>query len=200
MSDPTGAAPLSRDDRDELAAVAAAAARRNRPAHLVVAAVVLLFGSLALAGSAFLSRRSAERSLQRYTAENVRAQALIEKINEVRAETSGEPRPGAGPARVGLYDPIPTILTRLIDLAREAGITVGAAQEAPPRTAGSFTRREYRYANVTCQSVDDVLRWIRRVGEELPGMQVISLTLVPQPATRNWLVSLTFARLERSGN
>ncbi len=187
--------PLSRDDRDELAAVAAAAARRNRPSHLVVAALVLLVGSLAMAGSAYLTRGVAERSLKRYTAENVRATALIERITELRAESSGAPGENDP---IGLYDPIGDILTRLINLSTRAGITVGAPQESAPRPVGGFQRREYRYS-ATVGSIDDLFGWVRLVREEIPGMEVLSISLTPQPANRNWTVTLTFARLERAG-
>lgn len=193
MIDPAQDQRLSRDDRDELAAAASAAARHNRPAHLVAASAVLLIGAMAMAGSAMMSRQAAERSLKRFTAENVRATALIERINEIRAQERG----GAD-ARPGTYDPITNILQNLSELARESNITAGVPREAS-RPSGAFTRREYAYT-FTCGSTEDLFRWIRRVGEGIPGMQVLSIALTPVAQSRTWTVSLTFARLERTGN
>lgn len=194
MIDQPPSPPLTRDDRDELAAIAATASRRNRPSHLVLASAVLFLGSLAMAGSAFLSRGVAQRSLTSATAENVRATALIQRIDAIRAESAGTPGENAP---IGIYDPIDNILSRLIELGGQAGITVGTPVEPPPRTVGAFVRREYKYTT-TCNSIDSLFSWVRLVTDQIPGMQVISLSLIPQPASRSWTVNLTFARLERA--
>lgn len=187
--------PLSRDDRDELAAVAASNARRNRPTHLVIAAVVLLVGSLAMAGSAYLSRQAAEKALSRYQYENVEATALIARINEIKAKSSGTPGGGEN-AQLGLYDPIDDILRRLIDISTRAGVSTGAPQESSRPPVEGFVRREYRYS-ATVPSPDVLMSWVRMVGEQIPGMQVVSIALTPNPAARTWSVNITFARLER---
>lgn len=191
--------PLSRDDRDELAAVAAANSRRNRPTHLVVAAVVLLVGSLAMAGSAYLSRQAAEKALNRYQYENVEATALIDRINQIKAESSGTPGGSGENTQVGLYDPIDNILTRLIEISGRAGVVTGAPQESSRPPVEGYVRREYRYS-ATVASPDVLMSWVRMVGEQIPGMQVVSISLTPNAAARTWSVSLTFARLERVDN
>lgn len=191
--------PFSRDDRDELAAVAAANARRNRPTHLVIAAAVLLVGSLAMAGSAYLSRGAASRALQRYQYENVQATALIARINEVRAQTSGAPGAAGENAPIGQYDPIPDILSRLIAISGRAGVSTGAPQESSQRPANGYVRKDYRYS-ATVPSPDVLMAWVRMVCEEVPGMQVLNIALTPNAAARTWAVNITFARLERVEN
>jgi len=185
--------PLSRDDRDEIAAVAAAAARRNRPTHLVVAAVVLLVGSLAMAGSAFLSRRAAARALDGATYESVYAAALMERIAELRRQNTGQG------STLGVNEPVGNMLTQLAEMASQSNLTVPAPAEQTRQIQSTpFSRREFAYA-FTCSSIDDVFRWVRAVGERIPGTQVYSISLQPVPANRSWSVRLTFARVERTG-
>ncbi len=191
--------PFTRDDRDELAAVAATNARRNRPTHLVVAAGVLLVGSLAMAGSAYLSRGAAQRALQRYQYENVQATALIARINQVRAQASGAPGQPGENAPIGQYDPIDDILRRLIDLSTRASVSTGAPQESAQRAVNGYARKEYRYA-ASVPSPDVLFAWVRMVCEEVPGMQVLNIALTPNLAARTWGVNITFARLERVDN
>lgn len=186
--------PLSRDDRDEIAAVAAAAARRNRPVHLVVAACVLLVGSLAMAGSAYLSRLAAARALDRYALENQYAKAYIEKITELRAQAGGR----AGSDLPGVNDPVPTILRQIQEQAAAAGLSVPAPAESNVAISNTpYTRRELLYT-FTSDSIDKVFAWVTSVGERLPGTEVYSISLTPIPASRSWSVRLAFARFERA--
>ncbi|MEZ6233813.1 MAG: hypothetical protein R3B68_06450 [Phycisphaerales bacterium] len=187
--------PLSRDDRDELASMAAAAARRARPAHLVGAAAVLLVGALAMAGSALLSRQSAERALNRATAENVRAVALIDEIKRITQERQ-DARGQGGAA--GENDPAPTFLTQVIAAGTEANLTVGAPQESSS-TVGGMTRRNYQYS-LTAPTTEALMNWIDKVRARIPGTHVTSVSLTPQPASRSWAATITFSRLERPSN
>lgn len=184
-------APMTRDDRDELASLAAAAARRNKPTHLVAAACVLLVGALAMAGSALLSRQSAERALARAAHENVRAAALIAEINRVRGDRAG----GSGPTSRE-NEPVPNFGSTMSNLASQAGLTVGIPQEAS-QASGAYIRRNYTYS-VSTPSLDAVMTWIQRAGQEIPGTQVTGLTVTPQAAARIWTVTIKFARLERA--
>lgn len=187
--------PLSRDDRDELASMAAAAARRARPAHLVGAAAVLLVGALAMAGSALLSRQSAERALVRATAENVRATALIEEINRITAERQ-QARGQSGLA--GENDPVPDFFTRVIAAGTEANLTIGPPQESSSTVAG-LTRRNYQYS-LTAPTAEAFMSWIDKVRDRIPGTRVTVVGLTPQPASRSWAARVTFSRLERPSN
>lgn len=184
--------PLSRDDRDEIAAVATAATRRNRPTHYVAAASVLLVGALAMMGSALMARRAAARALDRATYENVQATYLIERITALRAEDEGAGAPGVNEA-------VSDILARLANSASRAGISVSAPAENSAAVQGTpFTRRQYAYT-FTASSIEDVFEWVGAVQEQVPGTSVYSVSLTPVAATRNWAVRLTFARLERTG-
>jgi hypothetical protein len=190
----TSSRPLSRDDRDEIAAVAAAATRRNRPVHYVVAAGVLLVGALAMAGSALLARGAAATALDRATHENAQAKYLIERIVELRDERSGQ---GAGTP--GASEPVTDMLQQLSGLASQAGISVSAPSEQSVVVQGTpFNRKTWAYS-FTAREIDNVFSWVRTVGERIPGTTVYSISLAPNAAGRSWNVQLTFARLERTG-
>mgnify|MGYP001192676824 CR=1 FL=1 len=190
MIEPDRAA-MTREDRDELASLAQAAARRNRPTHLVAAAVVLLVGALAMAGSALLSRQSAERALARAASENVRARALIDEIKRITNERQG----GSGTVSRE-NDPVPNFGSTMSNLASQAGLSVGIPQEQS-QASGAYIRRNYTY-NLSTPNLDAVMTWVQRTAQEIPGTQVTGLTVTPQAANRIWTVSIKFARLERS--
>jgi hypothetical protein len=97
--------------------------------------------------------------------------------------------------------PIPDMLSRLQNAAREAGLDT--LPEVPRTENESFQnarRVNYRYtardrSQVRDQSLEKMLTWISLATERIPGLYVRQISLKPQ--ANAWMMEVTFARYER---
>ncbi len=180
---------LSDDDRYSLAARAEAGARANRPTHLVAIAGLALLLCLVVAGFAWRADSAAARSLRResFTLDNIRVRA--DRLAELRADLASAPTDDR-------YRPIPDILSRMSNLATEAGMT----GTVPVPTTGTNLFQEsrrltYQYRNLRVDSLDAVIRWVNLCTERIPGLHPTGIKITPQ--ANAWQVDIMFARFER---
>jgi hypothetical protein len=181
---------LTDDDRYGLAARAEAGARANRPTHLVALAVIVLLVTLAVTLFAWRSDAGAARRLRNESVGLASVRVASDRLAELRAQL--ETAPGEDRNR-----PIPDMLSRLSNLAREAGL-----ETAPPIPKQSFDaatnarRVNYVYEGVRTESLEAMVRFADLAVERIPGMHIRRFSVSPQPNA--WLVHLTFSRYERT--
>ena len=185
---------LSDDDRYEIAARADAGERSNRPTHLVFFGGLVLGVALLAAAIAWRADGAAANDLRRKSNElatiKERSQTLADLVQrQVEAPTNDE------------YAPIPDMLSRLQNAAREAGLET--LPEVPRTENESFQnarRVNYRYSSrdrsqVRDPSLEKMLSWVSIATERIPGLYVRQISLKPQ--ANSWLMEVTFSRYER---
>lgn len=185
-------APLSPDERYELAARASAAERRNRPTMLVVLGlIVVMLASVFLAWSLFKRSSSTER-LDRTRNELRTIMTEIATIEQLRAE-------GAASDDAGAFAPIPNLLSDIEGLSGRAGIArILAPRESTDSVRGA-ARHKYAYNGVKDESLENLLEWVRLVRDEVPGMRVFSIKINPDRRDNAWNMDVTFSRFEQAG-
>jgi hypothetical protein len=185
---------LSEDDRYEIAARAEAGARANRPTHLVLIGGLALLIAAGGAGLAWRADAAAASALKRKSNElvliNERSSVLADLVQrQIEAPQDDQ------------NAPIPDMLSRLQNAAREAGLDT--LPEVPRTENESFQnarRVNYRYtardrSQVRDQSLEKMLTWISLATERIPGLYVRQISLKPQ--ANAWMMEVTFARYER---
>jgi hypothetical protein len=194
MSRTEGHDRLSDDARFELSVAAMSHERRNRPLGIVVVALVAVILAVLYAGYGWSSRNAALASLKRA----VNDEAAVEMLATEWKRLEQAERDPVG--RVGR--PIPTLLSRMEELAVQAGMDKPRPPRIVPRDQrGGITVKEYHYGEptnpVVSPSLSAMLEWLRLAqGEEL-NMELIGLNLRPDP--NNWRMTVTFRRWERAG-
>jgi len=185
---------LTEDDRYQLAGRAEASTRANRPTHLVAIALVVLAVAVLGVLVGWRSDSSASRELSRRSAELAQINERADRLTELTAQL-------ANTSNAELNRPIPDMLSRLQNLAREAGL---ATLPDVPRTDNeafdNARRVNYRYDarsrnQVRDASLEKLLTWVNLVTERIPGMHVRQISLTPQ--ANAWSMEVTFARYER---
>lgn len=180
---------LSDDDRYSLAARADAGARANRPTHLVAIAGLALLLCLTVAAFAWRADASAASALRREssTLDNIRVRA--DRLAELRADLAAAPTDDR-------YRPIPDILSRMSNLATEAGLT--GTIPVPVTGSNPFQesrRLTYQYRNLRVDSLEPFVRWVNLCIERIPGLHPTGIKITPQ--ANAWQVDIMFARFER---
>ena len=175
------------DTRFELAAAAAARERRNRPVAPTVAAIV----ALAAAGLAAVLGLAARASAQREYSDR---QAAAVRISSMLTEREALLR------RVDAPDltPVDKPISKIGEMATLAGLSEVPPPPRNPRQtqAAGGTIHEYIYPNIKSADLVPLLDWLRLSAAEIPGLEVYSLNLKPDPA--GWTMTVTFRRWERS--
>ncbi len=175
---------------------AAFAAERNQPRWMLL----LGAGGLALAvlwlATALWQRSSAVRAVgvqKEITAD------LLGAIASLQAASAGAASDVDGDA----LRPNPLLASEIERLAKDAGVVNATILDSDDLRAGpaGVKRRKYALTNMSPQHIEDLLRWIHRVADELPGVELASLELIPAAATHDgkprWSGSVAFSRWER---
>lgn len=180
---------LNDDDRYSLAARAESGARANRPTHLVAIAGLALLLCLTVAAFAWRADASAARMLRResFTLDSIRVRS--DRLAELKADLAAAPTDDR-------YRPVPDILSRMSNLATEAGMTgtipVPTARTQPFQESRRLT---YQYLNLRVDSLESVVRWVNLCTERIPGLHPAGIKITPQ--ANAWQVDILFARFER---
>lgn len=185
---------LTDDDRYEIAARAEAGARSNRPTHLVfIGAMVLGIATIGTA-VAWRADSGAARDLRRKSSD-------LATINDRSATLAALLQQQAAAPRDDQNAPIPDMLSRLQNAAREAGLeTLPGVPRTENESFQNARRVNYRYTSrdrsqVRDPSLEKMLAWVSIATERIPGLYVRQISLRPQ--ANAWLMEVTFARYER---
>lgn len=182
------------DARFELASAAMRRERANRPTTWLVAAALVLVAVLIYLAVAFYKSVNAEKALAR---EITTTRDVLRMTSEIHALAATATERG----RAGIGEPIPDLFSRLQAAARDAGMStdLGAPRTSNDRPSGmpNVNGKRYEYANVHEESLESVLTWIERSTRSVPGLELHTLALKPEP--RSWQVRVVFRRWERTG-
>jgi hypothetical protein len=188
---------LGDEARFELSLAALSQERRNRPRGIVIAAIGAVALAVLFAGYGVRARSSARAELRRTLTDQVLVERLSGEWAALEAQER-DPRAGGGGGR----QPIPNLLTRMEDLAVQAGLErPRQPRVGTPEVRGGVRVTQYHYGEgsnpITHASLETLLEWLRLAeGEEL-GMEVVGLSL--KPDANNWKMTVTFRRWERAG-
>ncbi|MFN0012052.1 MAG: hypothetical protein ACKVS8_10455 [Phycisphaerales bacterium] len=175
---------------------AAFTADRNQPRWMLLLGAGALTLAVLWLGTAVWQRSSAVRELgvqKEITADLLAAIASLQAASDEEASAMG------GDA----LKPNPLLASEIERLAKDAGVANATILDSDDQRAGpvGVKRRRYALTNMSPQHIEDLLKWINRVGDELPGVELASLDLLPAAATHDgkprWSGSVTFSRWER---
>lgn len=182
------------DRRERFAAAASMEARRNRPTHLVVLSLVLLFTAVLMLLWALSSRNSSRDDL-----ETARAQA--QTVETLVGEWKTFKTTSADPNASRINEPLTSFYSRIESAATRAGM-----KDRPPSPRGQQDARDPRsgavqkkilYQRVMDAELGALVRWMEFACEDVPGLEVYSLKIAPQTTQGVWVVDVTFSRWER---
>ncbi len=180
-------APLSADERDELASAAGQAERANRPAALVVLAGFLFVVACGGLGLAATRQAAAEAEVERRQAELTTLRDLavdLEVVERLRATGPELPRSE-------------NLLSQIESLARAAGIEGDLGfRENRESLPGGIVRKSVSY-DIRHPTLAEPMDWVRRVTETISGMKVSRIAITPR-ANREWRFEVGFERYERA--
>jgi hypothetical protein len=186
--DPGSRASL--DERFAIASVASASERENRPRHLVLLAAVVFAASLVYLSVQASERSTAKRQLKGRIAEVDRVEGMATEIKRLDEQIA------ANAAGSGVGVPMPDVLSRLEGFATEAGLKDPLShRRGPGRNEGGATLYTYPY-EVRDPSLESVMTWLQKSVEGIPGLEVQSVRIRPEPTA--WSVQVTLSRWERS--
>ncbi len=180
---------LSDDDRYSLATRAESGTRANRPTHLVALGALALLLTVTVTAFAWRADARAARQLRNasFEVDNIRLRA--ERLAELRAVQAAAPTDDR-------YRPIPDILSRMSNIAREAGIQGTLSVPTTGTNPYQESRRiTYRYMGLRLESLEPLAAWVNLAMQRIPGLHVIGVKIVPQ--ANAWQVDIIFARFER---
>lgn len=178
---------LDVDGRADLAGIAARRERENRPTALIVVTTLGFIAALIYLVIAVLDLRSAQHRLEQRR--NASTQ-VVELAGEITALRQRAANVDEGAAQIG------QIRSRLIAIAQEAGVTsrIVPPQDRYDRGAKSV-RHRFEFASVTNSTLPPLLHWLNKAVEEIPGLEVYSVSI--KPGTNAWMMSVSFARWEK---
>jgi hypothetical protein len=173
------------DQRYVLAAMAARRARRNRPRRLVAGSALVLIAAGMAAAWGSSERSAAAANLREARIERLAVEQLVPQYQEALAR--GEQNP---------YAPVPDLVSRMEAYARDAGLD-NPLPKAPSTGAprGSLTETTVTVKNIQNRTLGPVIRWLDRVVDEIPGIEITLLQIIPND--RGWNVNVTFVKPTR---
>lgn len=186
LSDPAGEAVSPR------ALLALTQERRRRPLWLVAVAAGLLVLALVFMAWGYFARASAARELRALSAQADEIVLLDHEITQLQQSLKG-------PGRADLLEPLADTRTRIEQAWKDVflpGTPALPRMTSAPVRGGELVRQNFSY-DVHDRSLEGLGRWIEASLAAVPGLEVSSLTLQPQPG--EWRIQVVFSRLERSG-
>lgn len=178
--------------RFSTAAAAARAERRNRPRHLLLLAVALLVFCTGLLAWSGIARA---RAASAFAEARDRAQQIVTKVDELRFLQAEADSAGAA-ATEG--ESIHNRLSRFQELGEQARLknppSVPQAKTADRTSSGGYTQRRLTYV-VRDESLDNLLAWMRLAIEDIHGLEIQSVRLIPE--ANLWSLNVVFSRAER---
>jgi len=173
------------DQRYVLAAMASRRARRNRPRRLVVLCALVLVGAGTFAGWGASRRSATAAELRAARTELATVEQLVPQYQEASAR--GEVSP---------YTPVPDLVTRLQTYARQARLDKDLpSTDATESPAGPLLETTVPLRNIQNKTLPPVTRWLARVMDEIPGIEIRLLQITPND--RGWNVNVTFVKPTR---
>ncbi len=174
--------------RQDLAVHAARTRRDNTPIHLVWIAGLLFTGALLFLIWGVVSRLRADAEVKKQEAA---AMELVNLAGELRSLDEASAKAGRSP-----LEPIANIQSRIANLATSAGMrsipsTPTKRTETPSK---GIARTTYEF-DTKDESLEAILKWAQRACEDVPGLEVYSVTVKPEAT--NWSVKIKFSRWEK---
>ncbi len=180
----------AQDTISMLSAAAARGERRNKPTFVVALGVIALAASLLFAGFGWFSFTKARKA-----AENAKSEsnAMLEQAAQLQSLIDDEAN-GTGPRAA---EPATNVLSKIEASGTRAGlkkaVPIGSRTVNPDRTIG-WNQVRYSY-NVKDESLDALLRWAQFVQDDVPSLDVYSVTL--RPEATEWSLTVVFSRWEK---
>jgi hypothetical protein len=170
--------------------LASRAERANRPVSLLYLAGGIFVLAVCVLAYFLAARVSASSALGFESERSARIDRLVARLKEfdrVNEERRDELRP------------VTTMQTEIADAAVEAQLKTKLAPALPGQAKGpgDLTRRTWRYSDLHEESLEKVFDWISRSLRAIPGLELIGLTLRPEPTS--WRIDVVFGRWERTG-
>ncbi|MBL8757886.1 MAG: hypothetical protein JNK35_05595 [Phycisphaerae bacterium] len=198
MSDsPAGTPSLREDLRLALSGLAAGTERRNRPRILIIGASAVLAASLGWLGIAWWRAGDAADTTLREQSTTLRVQTGLDAYfaeKKAQADALGENALAPDPAIQGVIE----------RSARDAGLASITLSAGEDRRQGpkNLRRRTFSLQNSQPLDAESVLRWVERVQQTVPGVELSVFDAEPALATvegkPRWkIVNITFTRWER---
>lgn len=184
MAEPN--ARISDDLRYELADSARVAESANRPRALVVLATVLFVIAGVVLVIALGRRETAAREYALQAERQVRVADLalqFERLEELRSATNTRAN-----------EPLEDLFSRIELAATELGLDKPRIPRPQATAIQGANKIRYSYT-MQDASLNRLLAWVEAAKENVPGLEVSSLTLTP--AARHWTMEVTFVRWER---
>ncbi|MBL8876991.1 MAG: hypothetical protein JNM86_14440 [Phycisphaerae bacterium] len=165
--------------------------RANRPVSLIYLSGAILALALFMLAYFLFARFTASSRLGTESERAARIERLVarmkdyDRINEERREE---------------MRPLPTMQTQIADAAVAAQLKtkLAPAQPGSGQRTGDLVRRTWKYSDLHEESLEKVFDWISRSQRDIPGLELIGLTLRPEATT--WRVEVVFGRWERTGS
>lgn len=162
----------------------------NRPRIYVVLALVALIGCVLALLWSWSSYASARRALVAEQATAARAVELAGRLQALKLASVSDSGPRAN-------EPVDRLLSRLESIGRDAGLKNGVP--LPGRNRGLTqqgmvqVKLNYELRDI---SLGALLVWVERAMDEVPGLEVFSLSL--RPESQQWVLKVQFSRWERA--
>jgi hypothetical protein len=187
-------APLSDAVREDAASTLAMRAQaglsRNRPRSLVLGACLVFVCGAALCLHGMSKANAAlERTSKAQTQANNTLQALAHLDSLIKRGA------GEGPRIEGSSQMLSKIEAAGLRAGYPAPFPVGQVSNTPKRDIGA-NQVSVRYSQMKHEDLSVLLGWVQTAVTEVPGLEVISITI--RPEAEKWSMDVRFGRWERA--
>lgn len=180
----------AQDTVSMLSVAAARGERRNKPTFVVALGVIALVVSVTFAGYSWFNFAKARKAADEAKAESV---VMLEQAAQLQSLIDDEAN-GTGPRAA---EPATNVLSKIEASGARAGlkkaVPIGSRTVNPDRTIG-WNQVRYSY-NIKDESLDALLRWAQFVQDDVPSLEVYSVTL--RPEATEWSFTVVFSRWEK---
>ncbi|MFO0857550.1 MAG: hypothetical protein U0640_09375 [Phycisphaerales bacterium] len=180
----------AQDTVSMLSVAAARGERRNKPTFVVALGVIALVASVAFAGWSWFNFVAARNAAEQAKTESG---VMLEQAAQLQAMIDDETN-GTGPRAA---EPATNVLSKIEASGARAGlkkaVPIGSRTVNPDRNIG-WNQVRYSY-NIKDESLDALLRWAQFVQDDVPSLEVYSVTL--RPEATEWSLTIVFSRWEK---